>query len=497
MSSRIVRKIYSTGDSTSLTTVESRITTLENVTYKIAYFESVSATTGTITKPTGSTILLNQLAGGTDALVSTESSGIPTGQNPVTAGGALVDVSSFDASGNYVLTGTPSAYPVDIIYWISITALNYSNLNINNILEEELVYVKGPTSSTNNAIATWNGTTGANIKNNSLATIDSSGNLAANNLSGTNTGDQNFTASGDATAPSSSSDLSLTLATVNSNVGSFTNTSLTVNAKGLITAANSGSTPEVPLTFSTGLTRSVNTITANLSTGVSGGQTVTGGTGASENLTLRATSNTTDGNILFLTDATTERVKINAGGETWLGGLSSTTNPDANSGIIRLNMGSATSTTIALHSLVSNGGASTTQFIGGIQFANYAIGAADKRIASITSSLDGATNSGKLEFGTWNAGTAAVRLAISSAGLFTFGDANNLAFNTSTGTKIGTATGQKIAFWNKTPIIQPTTGITGATLVSNGGTTITSTDTFGGYTLQQLAAIIINTGLAA
>jgi hypothetical protein len=39
----------------------------------------------------------------------------------------------------------------------------------------------------------------------------------------------------------------LTLATVNSNVGSFTNTSLTVNAKGLITAASSG-TPLIPTT---------------------------------------------------------------------------------------------------------------------------------------------------------------------------------------------------------------------------------------------------------
>lgn len=60
-----------------------------------------------------------------------------------------------------------------------------------------------------------------------------------------------------------------TLATVNSNVGSFTYGSLTVNAKGLITAASSGATPEVPLTFSTGLTRSVNTVTVNTSQNIS------------------------------------------------------------------------------------------------------------------------------------------------------------------------------------------------------------------------------------
>ena len=38
----------------------------------------------------------------------------------------------------------------------------------------------------------------------------------------------------------------------------------------------------------------------------------------------------------------------------------------------------------------------------------------------------------------------------------TMGDATNIAFNATTGTKIGTATTQKIGFWNVTPVIQPT-----------------------------------------
>lgn len=46
---------------------------------------------------------------------------------------------------------------------------------------------------------------------------------------------------GDVTAGSGSGSQAATLATVNSNVGSFTNASITVNAKGLITAASSGS----------------------------------------------------------------------------------------------------------------------------------------------------------------------------------------------------------------------------------------------------------------
>jgi hypothetical protein len=52
-------------------------------------------------------------------------------------------------------------------------------------------------------------------------------------------------------------------------------------------------------TFSTGLTKSTNTVTNNLSTGVSGGQSVVGGTAASNNLTLSSTSHSTKGKIIF------------------------------------------------------------------------------------------------------------------------------------------------------------------------------------------------------
>jgi hypothetical protein len=48
---------------------------------------------------------------------------------------------------------------------------------------------------------------------------------------------------GDVTAGPGSGSQAATLATVNSNVGSFTNASVTVNAKGLVTAASSGTAP--------------------------------------------------------------------------------------------------------------------------------------------------------------------------------------------------------------------------------------------------------------
>lgn len=52
-------------------------------------------------------------------------------------------------------------------------------------------------------------------------------------------------------------------------------------------------------TFSTGLTNTAGTVTANLSTGIAGGQSVIGGTAIGENLTLSSTSNATKGKILF------------------------------------------------------------------------------------------------------------------------------------------------------------------------------------------------------
>jgi microcystin-dependent protein len=160
-------------------------------------------------------------------------------------------------------------------------------------------------------------------------------------VSGTNTGDQTTitgnagtattlqtartigTITGDATSAGSSFNGSanntnaLTLATVNSNVGSFTNTSLTVNGKGLITAASSGATPEVPLTFSTGLTRTVNTVTVNTSQNIAtlsnltsnGLVTTSGGVG-----TLSVTATTGSGNAVLATSPTLTAPRFASGG---------------------------------------------------------------------------------------------------------------------------------------------------------------------------------------
>lgn len=77
-----------------------------------------------------------------------------------------------------------------------------------------------------------------------------------------------------------------------------------------------------------------------------------------------------------------------------------------------------------------------------------------------------------------------------------FADAKNMAFNTTTGTKIGTATGQKLAFWNATPIIQPANAnqaIVGTvtTVGANTGTAGTGLSLIGNTsTIDQSAALM-------
>jgi hypothetical protein len=74
---------------------------------------------------------------------------------------------------------------------------------------------------------------------------------------------------------------------------------------------------------------------------------------------------------------------------------------------------------------------------------------------------------------------------------------SDLKIDTVTGIKIGTATTNKLSFWNATPIVQPTTAVAAAAFVSNSGTTVHETSTFDGYTLQQVVRALRNTGLLA
>jgi hypothetical protein len=83
-------------------------------------------------------------------------------------------------------------------------------------------------------------------------------------------------------------------------------------------------------------------------------------------------------------------------------------------------------------------------------------------------------------------------------GNFNITDGRNLIIGTTTGTKIGTATDQKLSFWNATPIVQPTTGIAESAFVENsGGVNVNDDSTFDGYTLKQVVKALRDAGLLA
>ena len=80
-------------------------------------------------------------------------------------------------------------------------------------------------------------------------------------------------------------------------------------------------------------------------------------------------------------------------------------------------------------------------------------------------------------------------------GGITVGDAKNFVVGATTGTKFGTATSQKIGFWNTAPIVQPTTAFAAATFTANSGTAVNDASTFDGYTLKQVVKALRSEGL--
>lgn len=87
--------------------------------------------------------------------------------------------------------------------------------------------------------------------------------------------------------------------------------------------------------------------------------------------------------------------------------------------------------------------------------------------------------------------------SVADGGHNTFDNGVDIIFGKIAGTKIGNSNDQVFAFWGATPIVQPNTGITSATLVAGSGTTIKEDDTFDGYTLKQVVRALIEVGILA
>ena len=82
--------------------------------------------------------------------------------------------------------------------------------------------------------------------------------------------------------------------------------------------------------------------------------------------------------------------------------------------------------------------------------------------------------------------TLTVAGAATFNGSVTMGDADDIILATGTGTKIGTAVGQKLGFYNKTPVVQPAAA---AQVAAAAQTQDAVTDSTGGSVSTTLAAI--------
>jgi len=207
----------------------------------------------------------------------------------------------------------------------------------------------------------------------------------------------------------------------------------------------------------------------------------------------------TDGSHTFYqTNGSTESLKITSDGKVGLG----TSSPN-----VSLHVNSPGNTTLEISSTFSN--SSSTGLIidttGDSSSARILFQKAGVQRGTMRFSHSATGN----EQFSINIGGGAEELVITAAGnigigttspssLLHLADAGDITVGTTTGTKIGTATSQKIGFYDATPVVQPTTGVAEAAFVENsGGTAVNVDSTFGGYTIQQVVEALQTLGLLA
>ncbi len=90
-------------------------------------FVSIGASTsGTVTLPPSSAVVLDDFGGTVDAVVLQISGGKPLKVPALTAAGAVV-AATFDASGNWVFSAAPVSYPVALVYRVKQTLTDFDD----------------------------------------------------------------------------------------------------------------------------------------------------------------------------------------------------------------------------------------------------------------------------------------------------------------------------------------------------------------------------------
>jgi hypothetical protein len=123
---------FSSGVAPDLTDITDRLSTLENTYVRSTRYESIASTTGTLAIPAGATIVFDDFGGTIDCDVQSISAGRPNGEAAFDTDGNVL-ASTLDAQGQFVLTGTPAATPIALVYRVRQKFSDYVDTDTNII----------------------------------------------------------------------------------------------------------------------------------------------------------------------------------------------------------------------------------------------------------------------------------------------------------------------------------------------------------------------------
>lgn len=103
----------------------SRVSNIENNYQLAVYYEIInSGSSGAIIPPTGGSIVLDNFAGATDAIITTVSNNKTTWQSAYDSNNVVI-AATLDGNGNYNIVGTPLNYPICLIYFYKVKTKDF------------------------------------------------------------------------------------------------------------------------------------------------------------------------------------------------------------------------------------------------------------------------------------------------------------------------------------------------------------------------------------